>query len=59
MFGSMLALPRGEAVTPEHVSEDSRELYYGVIPFLASEHVTLAMLLWFPGITLWLTRTTG
>jgi C4-dicarboxylate transporter DctM subunit len=35
---------------------NSRELYYGVIPFLAIECVTLAVLLSFPEITLWLTR---
>lgn len=37
----------------------SRELYLGVIPFLAIESVTLALLLAFPEITLWLPRAMG
>jgi C4-dicarboxylate transporter DctM subunit len=38
---------------------DSRQLYMGVIPFLAIESVTLALLLAFPEITLWLPRAMG
>jgi C4-dicarboxylate transporter, DctM subunit len=38
---------------------DSRQLYLGVIPFLAIESVTLVLLLAFPEITLWLPRAMG
>jgi TRAP-type mannitol/chloroaromatic compound transport system permease large subunit len=49
-----LAIERGEPVTSSMM-----DIYVGVMPFIAMQLVTLALVMVFPGLALWLPAVLG
>jgi TRAP-type mannitol/chloroaromatic compound transport system permease large subunit len=54
-FGWALFFLRG--VAPPEIT--TRHMYVGVVPFVAMQMLTVALVFWYPQIALWLPKTIG